>query len=156
MKNAQIFSCKLNIKLWICSEDFFYIVLISFECIKYEISSLYFVRQIFIVKIINNQFHAIQMLPFYIWVSNSIFKWQKVWDSIVVGCISIDLKSISLWMEIQHILSQIWRMRVQKRIWIYIVKWALPWTNNSIFNNVDIPFRCINSKCMSLISKPIL
>ena len=122
----------------------------------YEISSLYFVRQIFIVEIINNQFHAIQNLPFYIWVSNSIFKWQKVWDSIVVGCISIDLKSISLWIEIQHILSQIRHMRVQKRIWIYIVKWALPWTNNSKFNNVDFPFRCINSKCMSLISKPIL
>ena len=137
MQNAQIHSCKLNIKLWICSEDFFYIVLISDQ-------------------IINNQFHAIQNLPFYIWVSNSIFKWQKVWDPIVVDYIPIDLVSSHLWMEIQHILSQIWHMRVQKWIWIYIVKWALPWTKTSILNNVDIPFRCINSKCMSLISKPIL
>ena len=141
MKNAQILSCKLHIKLWICSEDFFYIVLIS---------------ELFIVEIINNPFHAIQNLPFYIWVSNSIFKWQKVWDPIVVDYISIDLVSSYLWVEIQHILFQIWHIRIQKGIWIYIVKWALPWTNNSIFNNVDIPFRCINSKCMSLISKPIL
>ena len=58
--------------------------------------SFYFVRQRLIVEIINNQFHAIQNLPFYIWVSNIIFKWQKVLDSIDVGRISIDLKSISL------------------------------------------------------------
>ena len=38
------------------------------------LSNIYFVRQIFIVEIMNNRFHAIQNLPFYIWVSNSIFE----------------------------------------------------------------------------------